>query len=126
MNQIELIAALPAWKWKPHSAKEIALTGEQLVMQSDFVWQVGNVAVAGFIYHSYTSPPWMWFVLNEGITVADMIDFRRLAEQIPKGTLTGVDLDFPLTMRFAKIYGFVEVDQTIERAGHIYRVMRKD
>jgi hypothetical protein len=126
MNQIELITGLPDWQWKPHSKKEISLTGQKLVEMSDFVWRIGQVAIAGFIHHTYTSPPWMWFVLAEKVTLADLIDFRRLAEQIPPGTLTAVDVDFPLALRFARLYNFVEIDEIIERHGHKYKLMRKN
>jgi hypothetical protein len=125
MNQIELITGLPDWRWKPNSEKEISLTGEQLVNISDFVWRVGVVAVAGFIHASFTSPPWMWFLLAEGVKVADLIDFRRLAEKIPLGTLTAVADNFELGLKFAKIYGFVDTGETAEDHGRLYKIMRK-
>jgi hypothetical protein len=125
MNQIELITGLPEWKWKPNSEKELELTGQQLVNISDFVWRVGSVAIAGFIHTSYTSPPWMWFLLAEGVRVKDLIDFRRLALKIPKGTLTAVAVDFKLGYRFARIYDFVETGEEVNDAGRVYKIMRK-
>ena len=125
MNQIEMITGLPNWKWKEHSEMEIALTGRELVALSDFVWRIGVVAVAGFVHHSYTSPPWMWFVLADNVTIADLIDFRRLSEQIPKGTLTAVDEKFPVAMRFARLYGFDLTGESITRNEHKYKLMRK-
>ena len=125
MSQIELIAALPNWRWKPQSAKEIYMTGTQLVNESDFVYRIGNVAVAGFIYTNYTSPPWMWFVISENVGIGDLVDFRKMAEHIPQGTLTGVEIGLKVPMRFAKLYGFVETDEVIEHNGIKYRVMRK-
>lgn len=125
MNQIELVTALPNWQWMPNSEREINMTGAQLCDMSDFVWRVGAVAVAGFIHMSYTSPPWMWFVLARNITIADLIDFRRLALLIPKGTLTAVAEDFPLGLKFAKVYNFVETGEVVEYPERRYRIMRK-
>lgn len=125
MSQIELIAALPNWRWLPQSAKEISLTGTQLVNESDFVYQIGNVAVVGFIYTNYTSPPWMWFVISENIGIGDLVDFRKKAELIPTGTLTGVEIGNKVAMKFAKLYNFEETDEIIENCQRFYRVMRK-
>ena len=126
MNQIELVTSLPNWKWKEHSQKEIILTGEELVETSDFVWQIGNCAVAGFVYTSYLSPPWMWFVLAENVTIGDLVDFRRLVMQaVPQGTHTAVAEDFKLAIRFAKIYGFEPTGEKIIYADRPYIIMRK-
>lgn len=126
MNKIESITNLPAWQWKPNSEREIIISGEELVGQSDFVWRVGNVAIVGFIHTSYLTAPWMWFLLANNVTIADLVDFRRCAELIPKGTLTAVATDFALALRFAKLYNFVETDeQDIEYGDRVYRVMRK-
>lgn len=125
MSPIELITGLPDWQWKDHSKNEIAMTGEQLVEMSDFVWRLGAVAVAGFIHTSYTSPPWMWFVLAEDVGVADLIDFRRLALRIPKGTLTAVKADFAVGIKFAKVYGFTETGEEEFYSGRPYKIMRK-
>lgn len=125
MNQIELITGLPDWRWKAHSKQEIAMTGLELVELSDFVWRIGNVAVAGFVHYSYTSPPWMWFVLAEGVSIGDLIDFRRLTTIIPKGTLTSVRADFAVGLRFAKLYGFTETGEVELYHDHDYKIMRK-
>lgn len=125
MNLIELVTGLPKWQWKENSKREIFMTGEELVGSSDFVWRVGNVAVVGFIHSSYLTPPWMWFLLANKVTIADLVDFRRLALMIPKGTLTAVAVDFKVGLRFAKLYGFVETDEEINYADRTYRVMRK-
>jgi hypothetical protein len=125
MNLIELVTALPNWQWKKHSQEEIILTGEQLVEMSDFVWRVGNVAVVGFTYISYTSPPWLWFVLAEKVGIADLVDFRRLTRQIPKGTLTAVAADFPMGFKFAKLYGFEETGEKVEYSERAFKIMRK-
>lgn len=125
MKQIELISALPDWQWKEHSQKEIQITGKELVGMSDFVWRVGHVAVAGFIHNSYTSPPWMWFVLAEGVKIADLIDFRKLSEKIPKGTLTAVNANFAVGLKFAKVYDFVETGTEEIYLDCLYKIMRK-
>lgn len=125
MIQIKSITALPDWKWTPHCQKELEMTGQGLVESSDFVWRIGEVASVGFIYHSLTSPPWMWFLLAEGTTIADLIDFRRLAIGIPKGTLTTVEDGFETGFRFARIYGFEETGEVHDYKGKPYKVMRK-
>lgn len=125
MNPIDLVTGLPNWRWKAHSQEEITMTGEELVEMSDFVWRVGNVAVVGFIYTSYLSPPWMWFVLADDVRIADLIDFRRLALKIPKGTLTSVKAGFAVGFKFAKIYNFEETGEEIDYSGIPYKVMRK-
>lgn len=101
------------------------MTGEELVDMSDFVWRIGNVAVAGFIHMSYTSPPWMWFVLAENIGISDLIDFRRLSVRIPVGTLTAVLGTFTVGFKFAKFYGFVETGEEVDYNGRAYKLMRK-
>jgi len=89
------------------------------------VWRIGNAAVAGFIYTSYVSPPWMWFVLAEKISLGDLIDFRRLALQIPLGTLCAVAVDFTVGFKFAKFYGFEETGDEVDYSDRLYKVMRK-
>jgi hypothetical protein len=125
MNQIEMVTALPDWKWKENSAKEIALTGADLVAETDLIYQIGRVAVAGFIYSSLVAPPWMWFVLADKVKLADLIDFRKFSLQIPKGTLTAVGVDFPVALRFAEVYDFVDTGQEVENSGRFYKLMRK-
>jgi hypothetical protein len=126
MNKIELITGLPDWHWKPNSQREITMNGIDLVKETDFIWRIGNVAVAGFIHASFLSPPWMWFVLAENVTIADLIDFRRLAQlRIPKGTLTCVGADFEVGLKFAKIYGFAETGGEVIYSDRQYKIMRK-
>ena len=125
MNPIELVRGLPNWDWSEHCRQEIALTGEQLVEQSDFVWRIGNFALIGFMHTSLTSPPWMWFLLTKGTTISHLIDLRRLSVRIPVGTLTAVDASFSTGLKFAKAYGFEEVGKECEYFGHVYRLMRK-
>lgn len=125
MNQIELVTGLPNWQWKPHSQEELTITGEELVQMSDTVWRVGNAAVAGFIYHSFTNPPWMWFLLAENVNIGDLVDFRRIARLIPSGTTTAVAADFALALRFAKLYGFEDTGETQNYSDREYKIMRK-
>lgn len=125
MKPIEIITGLPDWKWMKNSAEELAITGEELITESDIVYRVGDVVAVGFIYHSFTSPPWMWFVLAENVGIKDLIDFRRLAELIPEGTLTGVRANFAVGLRFAKLYGFEETGEQADYHGRPYKLMRK-
>ena len=125
MNPIELISSLPNWKWKANSELELGLADPRLIASSDFIWRVGNVAVVGFMHESFISPPWMWFLLADNVRLADLIDFRRLALMIPKGTLTAVAKDFEVGLRFAKVYDFVEMDEEVVDSGRHYKLMRK-
>ncbi len=126
MKQIELITGLPDWRWKPNSEKELGLTDiSSVVDESDFIWRIGNVAVAGFVYTSFVSPPWMWFVLADDVGFTDLLDFRRLASQITPGTLTVVAADFLVGLRFAKFYGFEETGDVVIHNLREYKFMRK-
>lgn len=125
MNQIEPIKELPKFNWLEHSKREIALTGVDLLFQTTFMWKVGNVAVVGFIYSNLLAPPWMWFALAKGITIGDLVDFRRLTKLIPSGTLTGIQADYKLGIRFAKIYEFEDTEHLREYAGIDYKLFRK-
>ncbi len=125
MNRIELVTGLPDLAWSENSMKEIEMTGAELVDLSDFVWRIGNVAMAGFIYSSLLAPPWMWFVLAEGVTMSDLIDFRRLSIGIPIGTLTAVAVDFPVAQKFARVYGFEPTGEERVYYNRTYELMRK-
>jgi hypothetical protein len=125
MNPIEPISKLPRWKFKEHSENEIRLNGEELVEQSDFIWKIGSVAVCGFVYDSFVNPPWMWFALAYNVGIKDLIDFRRCARYIPKGTFTAVAVDFTEAVRFAKLYGFEETRDYQDYFGRRYLIMRK-
>jgi hypothetical protein len=116
---------MPDLKWLPHSENEIALTGAELINYSDTCYQIGEIIAVGFIYHNYLSPPWMWFALAEGITLGHLIDFRRLSEEIPQGTLTGVRSDYELGFRFAKLYGFEDTGDVRKHVGISYNIFRR-
>ena len=125
MIRIKRIYKLPNLPWLPHSASEIAVTGQELVDYSDVCFQVGEIVAAGLIYHNYLSPPWLWFAIAEGVTLGDLIDFRRLVEEIPLGTLTGVRSNYELGFRFAKLYSFEDTGDTREHAGVKYNIFRR-
>lgn len=120
------ISKIPALKWSPIAAEEIALTGQQLLDQSDFTWQVGQVAICGLIYSNYLRPPWFWFALAEGATMRDLIDFRRLAQLIPEGAMTAVRSDRPTAIRFAEFYGFSDTGTWRGHGGFDYKIFRRD
>jgi hypothetical protein len=125
MSQVEMITALPNWRWKDKSREEIDLTGEELLKYSDFIWKLGNIIVMGLIYSSFTSPPWAWFLLADDIKFSDLVDLRRATDYIPSGAMTAVQSDFTVGLRFAKFYGFVETGQTAHANSREYVIMRK-
>lgn len=120
------IHKLPALNWTDNSAYEIhAVSGDELLAQSDFAWQVGNLFVMGLVYSTYTSPPWLWFALSKDVKFRDLIDSRRIKDYIPTGTLTAVAEDFPVAQRFARFYGFEETGERVEFTGRGYLIYRR-
>ncbi len=122
MIELDPIQDLPAFDWSDLAQLEMQETGLELIRQTDRMWRVGSVAVVGFIWSSFYQPPWMWFALARGVTLRDLIDFRRLTAQIPSGTLTGVRQGHKEARRFAEFYGF---DYTGGDVGE-FRIYRKE
>lgn len=119
------INSLPALDWTELAEREIIVTGADLIAKSDFAYQIGRVAIAGIIYHSYTAPPWFWFALAKGVTIRDLIDFRALREEIPQGSLTAIDEKWPNAIRFAEFYGFVDTGEIKVYNDKPYRIFRR-
>lgn len=122
MNPIE---RLPDLDWNEIARQEIIVTGADLVAKSDFAFQIGRVAIAGLIYHSYVSPPWFWFALAKGVTIRDLIDFRALREEIPKGSLTAICEEWPNAVRFARFYGFENTGEERSYGDKLYKIYRR-
>lgn len=122
MNPIE---RLPSLDWNEIARREIIVTGADLVAKSDFAYQIGRVAIAGLIYHSYMAPPWFWFALAKGVTVRDLIDFRALREEIPQGALTAINEEWPNAIRFAEFYGFENTGQVRVLGDSLYKIYRR-
>lgn len=123
MNPIKAIPNLP---WSPAAQFEIALAGDDLVAQSDFAYQIGQVAICGLIYSSYVAPPWFWFALAKGTTLRDLIDFRRTyMEMIPLGAMTAVRAEAKESIRFAEFYGFEATGDKRRYKGHTYLLYRR-
>lgn len=128
MTPIKSIANLPDLDWSDIAQREMldVQTREELIDKSQFMWQLGDVAVCGFVYRTFTNPPWMWFALARGVTLRHLIDFRALAMQIPKGTLTTVRSDFRVGHRFAQFYGFENLTDTVLHEDIMYTLYRKE
>ena len=125
MNQIKPIKKLPELDWSNQAQKEIVITGEDLLDQSTFAWEVGGILVVGFIYTSLLAPPWMWFALAKGVTIRHLVDFRRLVDYIPLGTTTAIESEFKEGIRFAKLYKFEDTGETRDYAGLHYKIFRR-
>lgn len=123
MNPIDF---LPDFNWSEHARAEIAVSGQDLIDQSEVKFAVGEVAIAGLVYTSYTSPPWFWFALAEDVRMSDLIDFRRLQAMIPPGALTAIRQDRPLLRRFASFYGFSDSGREQQHNGLTYLIYRRD
>ena len=121
----EPIKHLPSLDWTDTARREIVHTGAELVEQSHVAYRIGNVAVAGLIYYSFTEPPWFWFALARGVTMRHLIDFRRYRDDIPQGALTAIDSEDNRSIRFAKFYGFEETDTIREYHGREYQIFRR-
>lgn len=120
------IKSLPALDWNDIARAEIILTGEDLVAHSHVAMQIGNVAVAGLVYYAgFFNPPWFWFALARGITIKHLIDFRRMMEYIPTGSLTAVNENEPQALKFARLYGFEETGQIREHEGKVFKIFRR-
>lgn len=119
------IKALPNLDWSDLAKQEIIVAGEGLVAQSDFAYQIGRIAIAGLIYTSYTAPPWFWFALAKGVTIKDLLDFRVLREEIPRGALCAVNEVWPEAVKFAKFYGFEDTERERVVEGKTYKIFRR-
>lgn len=119
------IKGLPDLDWNEIARQEIIITGENIVAQSDFAFQIGRVAIAGLIYQNYTSPPWFWFALAKGVTIRDLIDFRALREEIPEGARTAINENWPNAIRFAEFYGFEDTGERRVYDDKPYRIYRR-
>jgi len=120
------ISNLPALNWTDNSRYEIGEAGgDALLEASDMAWQLGNLLVVGLIYSTLTSPPWMWFALTKDVAFRDLIDFRRIKDYIPLGTLTAVAEDFTVAQRFAKFYGFEETGERQMYHDRFYQIYRR-
>ena len=119
------IDKFPNLNWTEHTRNELEeFNMDEVFARSQLVWQIKDIIAVGLIYTSFTGPPQMWFALAEGVTFRDLIDFRRLQEEIPIGTLVTVSSDFKVGHRFAKFYGFEDTGERKgfkEREFHIYR-----
>jgi hypothetical protein len=120
------IKHLPDLNWSDRARRQIAEAGgDALVQDSHVAYRLGNAAVIGLVYQSFFAPPWLWFALADRVTLRDLIDFRRMQDRIPRGTLTGVEDGDSTAFRFASFYGFVDSGITAEREGQFYIIMRK-
>lgn len=119
------IKGLPDLDWNEIARQEIIVTGADLVARSDYAFQIGRVAIAGLIYHSYVSPPWFWFALAKGVTIRDLIDFRAFREEIPQGALTAVCEEWPNAVRFAEFYGFENTGDERLYGDKTYKIFRR-
>lgn len=126
MTEIEIVKRLPGFHWSELAELEMNEQGLELIQQTDVIYKVGSVAVAGFMWRSFFQPPWLWFALSRDAKFRDLIDFRRLAEQIPAGTLTAVRDDKPVAKRFAEFYGFVPTLQFHSTPFAVYQLFRKE
>jgi hypothetical protein len=120
------IKKLPKLNWTDNSLYEITEAGgDELLARSSVAFQITNVLVVGLIYDTLTNPPWLWFALSNDITFRDLIDFRRLKEHIPQGTLTAVAQDFAIAQRFAEFYGFEKTGGVTDFKGRKFFIYRR-
>lgn len=120
------ISALPDLDWTENSRFEIGSTDPaSLFAMSDMAWQIKDILIVGLIYVYLTSPPWMWFALTNKVTFRDLVEFKRLKDKIPRGTLTAVAEDFRMGQRFARFYGFMPTGNSCVEAERSYLIYRK-
>lgn len=120
------ISELPDLNWSDRAKRQIASAGgNKLIRMSQVAYRLGDVGVIGLVYQSFFSPPWLWFALAKGVTIRDLIDFRRMQDRIPRGTVVAVEEADETAYRFAAFYGFEDSGRLIESAGVNYIIMRK-
>lgn len=123
---MKAIKKLPDLRWSQRARKQIdSAGGDALVECSHVAYRLGDAAVIGLVYQNFFSPPWLWFALAEDVSMRDLIDFRKLQDQIPRGTLTSVQDGDTIALRFAAFYGFEDSGQIVEHEGLVYILMRK-
>ena len=126
MSQIKRIAKLPDWEWLPHSAKEVTATDQALlVKQTDIVWRIGDFAICGFVYSTYISPPWLWFLIAKKIDLKNLFELKSLAHRIPSGTTTAVEVGYGIGEKFAKLFGFEKLPETTAYQDLTYILYRR-
>lgn len=130
MIQIKEINALPDWVWSEHSLWELGLApGDELVKTSVVMYDVGGFAVGGLHYTSLTSPPWLWFLLTEGVArrpLSSIKVMKACLPILPPGTQTPIAEDFAGAVKFAKVMGFERVLDVGFLAGRPYGLYRRD
>lgn len=119
------IKRLPELDWTDLAAEHIKMTGAEIVEQSHCAYQIGNIAVAGLIYDNFLRPPWFWFALAKGASIADLLDFKRLIRFIPIGAQTAVDADNEVTLRFASVFGFADSGESFTVDDKTYKIFRR-
>lgn len=119
------IKEIPNLNWTDHAAAEICLAGQALLDMSASSWRIGDIAIVGLVYSSFTSPPYLWMALAQGIKFSDLLDFRRKTELIPPGAYTYVNQASETAYRFARLYGFRGTGELVVQNGHTYLVMRR-
>lgn len=119
------ISELPNLNWSDIARRQIAITGAELVGQSLVAYRIRDIASAGLIYQSLIGVPWFWFLLAKGVTLRDLIDFRRLKDFIPSGSLTAVESGNAVEERFASLYGFEWTEEVAEHQGIAYKIYRR-
>lgn len=121
------IDRLPPLDWSDIAREQIALEpdADALVQRSTVAVRIRDVLSAGLVYENLVSPPWFWFLLAKGVTLRDLIDFRRLRDEIPEGALTGVVADDQAAIRFAEFYGFVPTGESVDYAGRVLKIYRR-
>jgi len=125
MIPIKEITDLPPLNWSDQAKAEMQVFGCKPPAGTALAWQLGEYAVCGLVYTSFTSPPWFWFALADGVGLRQLIDFRRLVAYLPRGTATAVMEDFEEGRRFAEVYGFMKTDQVVNTGGLVYRIYKR-
>lgn len=120
------IKAVPELDWSDIAMEEIlSEDANGLIAASEVACCIKNIVIAGLIYSSYLQPPWFWFALAKGVTIRDLLDFRRLKEHIPQGALTAVNVKHKDALRFAELYGFRSTGKLETHKGKTYKIFRR-
>lgn len=125
MIQIELVDALPDLNWSEQALLELDLHGNAGLNSATQIYQLGNIAVLGYNYPTLTSPPWVWFMLAEGVSITDVKELKRESVRIPLGAKTCVQAGYAAGERFAAFFGFIPTGDCFTLNNLRYNIFRR-
>lgn len=124
MILIDEVTEIPQLLWTEHSSLEFSTANVMSIQEaSQLIWLIKAetvLAVAGLIYGSFSSPPWLWFLTTQELKALHVRQLQPLVKKLAPGTLTAVKNDFTMGHKFAKLFEFAPTE-LVEQDYRIYR-----